>query len=139
MKVGFLISQRFHKERVAMRRYKIKTSLLALLLLAALPVLAGENPGLKPQPAVITSAAPKAMMLGCARAGKRLVAVGDHGIVLLSDDDGTRVRQAKAVAVGSTLTSVSFADEKYGWAVGQWGVIVATVDGGETWQLQRSD
>ena len=121
-----------------MRRYKIKASLLALLLLA-LPALAGENPGLKPQPAVATSAATKAMMLGCARAGKRLVAVGDHGIVLLSDDEGKSFRQAKAVPVRSTLTAVSFADEKNGWAVGQWGVIVATGDGGESWQLQRMD
>jgi photosystem II stability/assembly factor-like uncharacterized protein len=110
-----------------------------VLVVAALPALAGENAGLKPQPAVATSAAAKAMMLGCARAGKRLVAVGDHGIVLLSDDEGRSFRQAKSVPVRSTLTAVSFADEKSGWAVGQWGVILATVDGGETWQLQRID
>ena len=48
------------------------------------------------------------------------------------------VRQ-NSVPVRSTLTAVSFADDKNGWAVGQWGVIIATVDGGETWQLQRSD
>jgi photosystem II stability/assembly factor-like uncharacterized protein len=65
--------------------------------------------------------------------------VGDHGIVLLSDDEGKSFRQAKAVPVRSTLTAVSFADEKNGWAVGQWGAIVATTDGGETWQLQRID
>lgn len=91
------------------------------------------------QPAVATTAAAKAMMLGSTRAGKRIVAVGDHGIVLLSDDDGKSFRQAKSVPVRSTLSEVCFADDKSGWAVGQWGVILATVDGGETWQLQRSD
>ena len=90
-------------------------------------------------PAVATTAAAKAMMLGSARAGKRIVAVGDHGIVLLSDDDGKSFRQAKSVPVRSTLTEVFFADEKSGWAVGHWGVILATADGGESWQLQRSD
>ena len=91
------------------------------------------------QPAVATTAATKAMMLGSARAGKRVVAVGDHGIVLLSDDDGKTFRQAKSVPVRSTLTEVSFVDDKNGWAVGHWGVILASSDGGESWRLQRSD
>lgn len=122
-----------------MRRYRMRTSLVALMLLSALSALAGEAPKLKAEPAVTISCATKAMMLGCASAGKRLVAVGDHGIVLLSDDRGRSFRQAKSVPVRSTLTAVSFADEKNGWAVGQWGVILATMDGGETWQLQRMD
>ena len=41
--------------------------------------------------------------------------------------------------VSATLSAVSFADEKHGWAVGQWGVILATSDGGETWVKQRMD
>jgi photosystem II stability/assembly factor-like uncharacterized protein len=100
---------------------------------------AGGNASLKMQPTVITTAATKAMILGTAKAGKRIVAVGDHGIVLLSDDEGATFRQAKSVPVRSTLTAVSFVDDKTGWAVGQWGVILATADGGESWQLRRSD
>ncbi|MBI5443489.1 MAG: glycosyl hydrolase, partial [Deltaproteobacteria bacterium] len=86
-----------------------------------------------------TPAATRSMMLGAVRAGKRIVAVGAHGIVLLSDDGGATFRQAKSVPVRSTLTAVSFVDDKAGWAVGHWGVILSTADGGETWQLQRSD
>jgi photosystem II stability/assembly factor-like uncharacterized protein len=100
---------------------------------------AAGNPALKLLPAVITPGSAKAMMLSSARAGKRVVAVGDHGIVLLSDDDGKSFRQAKSVPVRVTLTSVSFIDDRTGWAAGQWGVIVATGDGGENWSLQRSD
>jgi photosystem II stability/assembly factor-like uncharacterized protein len=86
-----------------------------------------------------TDAAPRAGMLDATRAGRRIVAVGDHGIVLLSDDDGATFRQAMSVPVSSTLTGVSFVDDHHGWAVGHWGVVLATVDGGESWSLQRQD
>ncbi len=79
------------------------------------------------------------MLLAAARAGDRLVVVGDRGVILLSDDAGRTYRQARGVPVRSTLTAVSFADEKHGWAVGHAGVILNTGDGGETWTLQRSD
>lgn len=94
---------------------------------------------LQARPAAVVAHAASAALLGSARAGTRIVAVGDHGVVLLSDDGGAQWRQAKAVPVRSTLTAVSFADERRGWAVGHWGVVLATDDGGETWQLQRSD
>jgi len=110
-----------------------------LLVISTSAVRNSDAAALTIQPAIATTAAVKGMMLGSARAGKRIVAVGDHGIVLLSDDDGKSFRQSKAVPVRSTLTEVCFTDDKFGWAVGHWGVILATVDGGETWQLQRSD
>lgn len=123
---------------------------LAVLFLVALPSVAREGapsssaPGdapasLKLQPAEITSAATKAMMLSTARAGKRIVAVGDRGVVLLSDDEGGTFRQAKSVPVRSTLTSVCFVDANTGWAAGHWGVVLRTDDGGETWKVQRAD
>ncbi|WP_044530250.1 WD40/YVTN/BNR-like repeat-containing protein, partial [Herbaspirillum sp. B65] len=79
------------------------------------------------------------MMLGTARAGSRIVAVGAYGYIILSDDGGASYRQAEQVPVDTTLTSVSFVDDKQGWAAGHGGVILHTVDGGKTWQLQRSD
>jgi len=79
------------------------------------------------------------MLLDAARAGKRIVAVGEHGIVLLSDDEGKTYRQARTVPVSATLSAVTFTDDKHGWAVGQWGTILATSDGGETWSKQRMD
>ncbi|MHB1024838.1 MAG: WD40/YVTN/BNR-like repeat-containing protein [Desulfobacteria bacterium] len=101
---------------------------------------AGAAPAsMKIQPAEATTAATKAMILSSARAGKRIVAVGNHGIVLLSDTDGADFRQAKSVPVRSTLTAVFFVDDKTGWAVGQSGVVLRTDDGGESWTLQRYD
>ncbi|KWK80861.1 WD40/YVTN/BNR-like repeat-containing protein [Burkholderia ubonensis] len=87
-----------------------------------------------------TWAAPTRMMLTDAtRAGRRVVAVGEHGVILLSDDDGRTWRQSRRVPVSATLSAVAFADAQHGWAVGQWGVILATADGGETWEKQRID
>lgn len=94
---------------------------------------------LQAQPARPSAFATQAPMLGAAKAGRRIVAVGDYGIALLSDDDGRHFRQAAAMPVSSSLTAVSFADAKNGWAVGHWGAIVHTTDGGEHWAIQRLD
>jgi photosystem II stability/assembly factor-like uncharacterized protein len=125
-------------------RSVLRAGAFALSLLAARPAVAGQEAAsapaaLKLQPAEITSAATKAMMLSVARAGKRIVAVGDRGIVLLSDDDGATFRQAPSVPVRSTLTAVCFVGEKTGWAVGHWGVVLRTDDAGESWKVQRAD
>ena len=102
-----------------------------------------EGAVLPAQPVVAPAArvpqAARAGLLASARAGARLVAVGERGVVMLSDDQGRTFRQAREVPVDVTLTSVSFADEVQGWAVGHWGVVLATRDGGETWTVQRQD
>ena len=101
--------------------------------------LPNDKPQLVVHPAERTASALSTAVLGVAKAGKRIVSVGDHGAVLLSDDDGAHFRQAESVPIGSMLTAVHFTDEKRGWAVGQWGAILRTDDGGETWKVQRVD
>ncbi len=122
---------------------RFATSALAVLLLFTHEVnaqmAAPAAPALKASPAEKSAAASLAPILGATRAGKRIVAVGSYGIILLSDDDGKSFRQAASVPISSTLTAVSFADAKNGWAVGHWGVILHTTDGGEHWATQRMD
>ena len=125
------------------KSFNFRRPLVALLFAAVcLPVLA-QMPAapipLQAQPARPSASAVLAPMLGATRAGPRIVAVGDYGIALLSDDDGKHFRQAGKMPLSSTLTAVSFADAKNGWAVGHWGAIVHTADGGETWSIQRLD
>lgn len=115
--------------------------LLAALLL--LPAWAFAQPAATTPLTLVaarhTDYASHAMLLATARAGARIVAVGDHGVVLLSDDNGRTYRQARTVPVDAALTGVSFVDARQGWAVGHWGLILHSQDGGETWTVQRSD
>ncbi len=90
--------------------------------------------GLDSEPAPLASTS---LLLDVARAGPRLVAVGDRGHVLLSDDEGASWRQV-IVPTRAMLTGVSFGDDKHGWAVGHDGVILATADAGQTWSSQNA-
>jgi len=86
-------------------------------------------------PAQASALAHRSLLQGVARAGQRLVAVGQRGHIVHSTDGGASWQQAK-VPVSSDLTAVFFANERKGWAVGHDGVILATTDGGLNWTLQ---
>ena len=125
----------------APRRKLLETAVMltALLVLgngAAMAV--GTAAPSAQKPAAIVANAVHAPMLAAARAGPRVVAVGEHGVVLLSDD-GKTFRQAKSVPTQALLTSICFADDKLGWAAGHDGVVIHTADGGDTWALQHED
>jgi photosystem II stability/assembly factor-like uncharacterized protein len=67
-----------------------------------------------------------------ALADNRLVAVGERGFVLVSDDFG-KTWKAMPTAVNRTLTGVAFKDGKVGVAVGHGASVERTEDGGTTW------
>lgn len=116
--------------------------LAALLLAGGLAIATAQDApagGVALKAATVVPHATQAELLAVARAGQRLVAVGDHGVILLSDDQGKTWSQSKQVPFDGLLTSVSFVDDRQGWAVGHAGVILHTQDAGQTWTLQRSD
>lgn len=86
-------------------------------------------------PAVQTDSAHTSLLLDITRADHRLVAVGSHGHIVYSDDNGIHWAQAE-VPVSVTLTKVYFVSGQIGWAVGHDGVILKTTDAGLSWQLQ---
>jgi photosystem II stability/assembly factor-like uncharacterized protein len=111
-------------------------ALVAALAGVVAPVFAGVQPDAGDdanKPAEIAPLASSSLLLDLAFAGERMVAVGERGHVLLSDDHGASWRQAKSVPTRAMLTAVYFADSAYGWAVGHDETILNTVDGGETW------
>ncbi len=113
------------------------TACLACLLLSA-PALAidkGETYDVLNLPAPQSGRATESNLYGIARAGSRLVAVGQRGIVLYSDDKGRSWTQGQ-VPLRSVLLDVSFVNDRLGWAVGHDGVILHSADGGETWVKQ---
>lgn len=83
--------------------------------------------------AIPVKAPDKVVLIAVTTAGNRLVAVGVHGVIVYSDDNGQIWRQA-TVPVDVTLTAVRFANAQDGWAAGHYGVILHTADGGATWQ-----
>lgn len=116
---------------------------LALILMAtAMPAFAEDgyapaaNPDFRAGDSTPTDLILDDLLLSAARAGDRLVAVGEFGHVALSDDNGKTWRQAKTVPTQSTLTSVVFIDAQNGWAAGHDKTILITADGGETWTVQ---
>jgi len=69
------------------------------------------------------------------RAGTRLVAGGEHGVIIISDDNGVQWRQVASPA-DVTIDEIRFADAQTGWAVGDFGVVLKTQDGGLSWTKQ---
>ena len=108
---------------------RILISGLALALVTA-AVAAPSEP--LATPARQSALASRSMMLSVTLAGKRLVAVGERGIVLYSDDRGAHWRQA-SVPVSVALTTVVFADARHGYAAGHDGVVLASADAGISW------
>lgn len=104
--------------------------------IAAAPGLASAAKTALDRPAMQSDKASQALLLDVARAGKRLVAVGERGHIVYSED-GKRWQQAK-VPVSVLLTAVYFATGQLGWAVGHDGVILHSSDGGASWVLQHS-
>ena len=86
-------------------------------------------------PSILSDRANSSLLLDITRADARLVAVGSHGHIIYSDDNGRHWMQAK-VPVSVTLTKVFFVSGKIGWAVGHDGVILKSTDSGVNWQLQ---
>ncbi len=87
------------------------------------------------RPALSIKAPQRAVLLAGAQAGSRLVAVGERGVIALSDDQGGSWRQARC-PVSVSLTMVRFADDRNGVAVGHGGTVLTTADAGESWTLR---
>jgi photosystem II stability/assembly factor-like uncharacterized protein len=103
---------------------------------------------------------PTMLLLDAARAnGGRVVAIGERGTIIYSQDNGRTWNLAHAdrermavhsaeqrdaslpgqpAAAEPTLTAVSFAppENRFGWAVGHDALILATNEGGGSWQKQ---
>ena len=136
----------------------LKTSALVCALFAAATVpAASAEPAASVEvlnrPAMQTVRAGKMAMLDVVRAGERLVAGGEAGVVLLSDDGGKSWRQAK-VAAGDPgaeralrdaqllvddgpdkpFLNLYFQTADTGYVLGAYNLIFRTTDGGKTWQ-----
>jgi len=79
-------------------------------------------------------ASSNALILDAASVDGHIVAVGERGIILTSDDEGASWTQSP-VPTTAVLTAVYLYDRNLGWAVGHDSVVLKTVDGGNTWAV----
>ena len=121
-----------------LRRRPLGLLLAAGLAAAALAqtVVTAPSRDVLDTPAVATRLANRGLLNALARAGTRIVAAGQRGHILLSDDGGRSWQQAE-VPVSSDLVALHFPTAQLGWAVGHDGVILHTFDGGKKWTKQR--
>jgi photosystem II stability/assembly factor-like uncharacterized protein len=112
------------------------TLVLVAALASGLSALAATAAGDALQrPALAVREPQRVVLLAGAQAGTRIVAVGERGVIALSDDGGTTWRQAPC-PVSVTLTMVRFADDRHGVAVGHGGTVLTTSDGGASWVVR---
>jgi photosystem II stability/assembly factor-like uncharacterized protein len=112
---------------------------LLLFTFHPLPMLAQtlghDTIGVLSEPALHSDRATGSVLLAISKAGRRLIAAGERGLIIASDDDG-RTWQQSDVPVSVTLTGVMFVNSSDGWAIGHSGVILVSHDGGRSWRKQ---
>lgn len=117
-------------------QHAFKTLMLSVSIMTALTgVAAAQTDGLPMQPSITSAMAAQSVMLSVARAGDRLVAVGERGFIIVSDDNGCTWKQVNS-PVSMTLVRVRFIDDREGWAVGHAGIVLHSQDGGLSWSKQ---
>jgi len=115
------------------RLKRLHLPVLLLVLLQA-PFVHAVN-DLMLLPAVMSEKAATSLLLDVVNTGERIVAVGERGHIIYSEDQGITWNQGR-VPVSLTLTAVYFPTPRKGWAVGHDGIVLHTDDGGETWVKQ---
>ncbi len=109
----------------------------AVLLAFAAPLIPGTAAAVDfvLLPALKTELAEKGLLLDVASDGERLLAVGEHGHVLYSDDDGSNWSHAD-VPVSLAITAVAFAGNGDVWATAHDGYLLHSTDKGQSWQTK---
>ncbi|WP_415895611.1 WD40/YVTN/BNR-like repeat-containing protein [Neptuniibacter sp. PT34_22] len=110
---------------------RFPTALLSIALLFNIGLVKADRLIL---PALEQDGLDSSLLLDVGIAGQRLVAVGEQGAIIFSDDEGNNWQQAK-VPVSSLLTGVNFLSHTRGWAVGHDGIILSSEDAGSKWRL----
>ena len=70
--------------------------------------------------------------------GQQVWVAGAPGSRVMHSPDGGASWEAQSTNQSLPINALCFADEQHGWAVGALGTILATTDGGRTWQKQRA-
>jgi hypothetical protein len=72
-------------------------------------------------------------VLNITNTGQLLWVCGTDETIAVSSDNGAHWQVKHQTVDGASLLNIDFADSKFGYATGTGGLILTTVDGGETW------
>lgn len=86
-------------------------------------------------PAIKSDLALDSLLLDIAHDGERLLAGGEAGHILFSDDDGISWVHAD-VPVSLAITAVTFAGQGHAWATAHHGYLLHSTDSGTTWHVK---
>ncbi len=96
--------------------------------------IAQINPAVMPASGALTKQTMSRLLLtDGTRVGERVVAVGDRGYIVYSDNNGESWLRAKTPPNTPLLTAIYFLDAKTGWVVGHDSMILTSTDRGESW------
>ena len=70
--------------------------------------------------------------------GQHCWVAGTPGTQVLHTADAGHTWQVRPTGQNLPIRAMAMADERHGWAVGDFGLILATSDGGQTWRRQRA-
>ena len=110
---------------------------LLLILQAVLVTGAGAEEGMDIEYAELQPLATKSLLLDVVRVGDRLVAAGERGHIVFSDNGRDWV-QADVVPTRSTINKLFVLGDRI-WAAGHDSVILTSGDKGRTWTRQYYD
>ena len=84
----------------------------------------------------IAPLASRSLLLDVAASGNRVIAVGERGHVLVSENGGSKWTQAR-IPTRSMLTGIAMVDQRRIWSVGHDAVVLHSSDGGSEWVVQH--
>ena len=119
------------------RGQKIALRLSVAALVIAGYVIANEDKAISfaMLPAIKSESAQASLLLDATSSGERLLAVGEQGHILFSDDQGSSWSHAD-VPVSLAVTAVAFAAADEAWATAHDGVLLHSADNGASWQVK---
>jgi photosystem II stability/assembly factor-like uncharacterized protein len=107
----------------------------SLLLIAPVSVSAQQSAADNQKPVIKSAKVAESLLQDIARAGDRLVVVGERGHIAYSNDNGKSWQQADD-PTRAMLNAVFFISPEEGWAVGHDGLVLHSTDGGQNWAMQ---
>ena len=117
------------------RLFAVHLSVAALVIAGY--VIANEDKAISfaMLPAIKSESAQTSLLLDATSNGERLLAVGEQGHILFSDDQGSSWSHAD-VPVSLAITAVTFAGANKAWATAHDGVLLHSADNGASWQVK---